>query len=80
MKLYWGGRTLNSFHQYQEILSKSQQTRRLESCQLAFSRVNSPSRYVQDLVKQDAPLIADQLESGGKLMICGSVDYAKRCP
>ena len=73
IKLYWGGRTLNSFHQYQEILSKSQQTRRLESCQLAFSRVNSPSRYVQDLVKQDAPLIADQLESGGKLMICGSV-------
>lgn len=71
--LFWGGRTRSSFELYKEIVEKAVSNKTLASINIAFSRENGQSKYVQDLLPEYATTIAGILSRKGTIMICGSL-------
>ena len=71
--LYWGGRTPEAFGLYAPEIKRLKESGKLQRLERAFSRENEEKTYVQDLLLQDGVMIAEALEEGGTLMICGSI-------
>jgi sulfite reductase (NADPH) flavoprotein alpha-component len=74
--LYCGFREQASYTAYQDLLLESKATARLKQHHIAFSR-EGKKQYVSDLIKNDATFVADVLERGGVIMICGSLAMQK---
>ncbi len=77
LHLYWGGRMPESLQPYQNYINKALQSKRLHTFNPAFSRLQAEKIYVQHLIKSDGQKIASILNSGGCVMICGSIDMQK---
>ncbi len=73
IQLYWGGRTENSLSLYKTYLNGPIATKKLTSFKTAYSRGPLRKMYVQDLLKQERILIAEQLSAGAVIMLCGSI-------
>ena len=73
LHLYWGGRTHEAFELYKGMIEHGKIDNSLNQYQIALSREETYHKYVQDLIEQDAKMLAEQLDSGGKFMICGSI-------
>lgn len=58
--------------QHQDFLRQQVEQNRLKNYQLAFSREQNHC-YVMDLIRKDAKHLAQLLEKGGIVMICGSL-------
>ena len=74
--LYWGGRSRNSFELYRPYLEEALVNGKLSNLKTAFSREEN-QQYVQDIVKQDGAVIANELGNGACIMICGSIAMQK---
>lgn len=61
---------------YSSFAANEIESSRLQSFQLAFSR-EGVGQYVMDLIERDAMLITGLMESGGVIMICGSLVMQK---
>ncbi|TDS17666.1 PepSY domain-containing protein [Sphingobacterium paludis] len=71
--LYVGFRQHNAMAAYYEGFADTAIGQgKLTSYAVAFSR-EKESQYVMDLINRDAPFVMDLLESGGVIMICGSL-------
>ncbi|NRB51860.1 MAG: PepSY domain-containing protein [Saprospiraceae bacterium] len=73
IRLYWGGRTQRSYQLYQKWIDLALEQDVLQCAKIALSKEDSPYHYVQDIIRQDAKSLVDQLAQGGVIMICGSV-------
>lgn len=76
ISLYWGGRDPKS-----DFLYESEINQWLVDCKLtdfypAFSRVEN-KQYVQDVVANNAKLIASNMKMGGTIMVCGGAAMAE---
>ncbi|WP_299439745.1 PepSY domain-containing protein [uncultured Aquimarina sp.] len=71
--LFWGGRTKKSLEIYEDYVKRGRLTKQISSFHVAYSREND-KEYVQDLVSKENDLIANTLQKGGVIMICGSVN------
>ena len=74
--LYCGFREQASYSAYQDLLLENEATARLKQYHIAFSR-EGKKQYVSNLINNDAAFVADVLERGGVLMICGSLAMQK---
>jgi len=72
-RLYWGGRTWKSYQLYQKWIDHALEQGVLQYAKIALSKEEGPYRYVQDIIRQDAKTLVDQLAQGGVILICGSV-------
>lgn len=70
--LYWGGRTQKSFDMYKEFVQGALSRKRIIAYKNAYSR-EGDKKYVQDIIKENTMQIADTLNEGGIVMICGSL-------
>jgi sulfite reductase (NADPH) flavoprotein alpha-component len=68
--LFWGGKFQESIELYQPFLVHTERT--FSSCMISLSR-DQQKRYVQDKVWEQRVLVANSLEKGGHIMICGSI-------
>ncbi|HLT34060.1 MAG TPA: PepSY domain-containing protein [Aquaticitalea sp.] len=75
-ELYLGLRTLKSFELYKNDIETFLAHKDLNHLKLALSQQDE-TMYVQHLIERDAKNIADTLENGGKIMICGSLAMYK---
>ncbi len=71
--LYWGSRTRETLDLYQSNIDRALRNKTLTSFKTAFSQAELPRKYVQDLLREDEGFIIRVLESGAKIMICGSL-------
>ena len=71
--LFWGIRTKSSYSLYENLIDKWLKKNLLTSLQIAYSRENNQKTYVQDLILEKAGFIANVLQKGGTIMICGSI-------
>ncbi|MEM9916732.1 MAG: PepSY domain-containing protein [Bacteroidota bacterium] len=71
--LYWGGRSFQSYELYQPLLETSANHGATRAIKTAFSKEDNADKYVQDLLKKDGTQVAERLQSGGVVMICGSI-------
>lgn len=70
--LYGGFRQETSTVQrYQEAARVAIQQQQLQQVHFAYSRIDQPA-YVTDLVRRDGDFLADILQRGGVVLICGS--------
>ncbi|TYP91832.1 sulfite reductase (NADPH) flavoprotein alpha-component [Sphingobacterium allocomposti] len=77
IRLYVGFRHGNALtEQYHRFAQQEIADGRLAGFNIAFSRGDNP-QYVMDLVRKDADFFRDLLESGGVVMICGSLAMQK---
>lgn len=76
LHLFWGGRTKASFEHYKAHVDKALQQNKLSTLDIAFSRIGE-KQYVQDLVLKKSGFVANHLQQGGVIMICGSVAMQK---
>lgn len=74
--LFFGCKTRESFSIYEGFLARQQKEGKLQSWQTAFSREKNKT-YVQDLLTEQSTFIAETLQLGGVLMLCGSVAMQK---
>ncbi|MDR6968124.1 sulfite reductase (NADPH) flavoprotein alpha-component [Flavobacterium arsenatis] len=70
--LYCGFRDQSSYELYKNDLEKGLSEEKLTQLNLAYSR-QGEKQYVKDLVLRDANLMAETLQNGGVIMICGSL-------
>ncbi len=71
--LYAGFRYDNELtQQYLRFASEEIAKKHLVRFDIAFSRGETP-RYVMDLIREDAQFFADLVDTGGTVMICGSL-------
>lgn len=75
-QLYCGFRNAESFEMYNDALALSLQKGQLGGMHVAYSREGA-RQYVKDLLERDQEFVANTLESGGVLMICGSLAMQK---
>ncbi len=73
INLYWGGRSTQSLELYKDWIDQAVTNGTLNDYQVAFSKENTSFKYVQDLIQKDGAFVAEQLENGGTIMICGSI-------
>lgn len=66
-----GGRTPQSFALYEDYLPIGTATNSRNY--YAYSKLEQPERYVQDLLIKHSSLVAETLNSNGTILICGSV-------
>ncbi len=72
-RLYIGfRRETEIIKKHKEFLAQHVQNHKLRSYQIAFSREQNHC-YVMDLIRNDAPHLAELLKDGGVVMICGSL-------
>jgi len=74
--LYLGLRTQKAYQLYQSQIDESISEEKLQHFNLALSQ-EANSNYVQDLLLNDAQLIAQALQNNGVIMICGSLAMHK---
>jgi len=72
ISLFWGGRTLASVGIYNDILEKTLATNEHISFHYCFSREEN-KQYVQDLVNEKKDTVLHTINTGGTVMICGSL-------
>jgi sulfite reductase (NADPH) flavoprotein alpha-component len=72
LKLIWGGRTESSFELYKPYVEKAIEQGRMDTYELALSRVEN-KKYVQDILAQQEKEISEAFDSGGVFMLCGSM-------
>jgi len=75
-QLYAGFRGLSSSVLYEEILNQNLQKEHLATLHFAYSR-DGEKQYVKDLLSRDKEFVASTLQSGGVIMICGSLAMQK---
>ncbi|WP_442587547.1 PepSY domain-containing protein [Pedobacter sp. AW31-3R] len=75
-QLYCGFRESSSLEMYKSFLEENQVTKKLVQLHPAFSREGN-KQYVSDLIRRDADGIANALNRGGVIMICGSLAMQK---
>ncbi len=73
LHLFWGTRTKSSVSVYKDILDNGLNSNQLTNFHIAYSQETTTKQYVQDIVAEQADLIAKVLENKGVIMICGSV-------
>ncbi|GLB49312.1 PepSY domain-containing protein [Neptunitalea lumnitzerae] len=71
--LFWGAKNSISYNLYADIVSEALQNKQLEDFIPAYSREFTEKQYVQDKLKEKSEWLAGVLDSGGVIMICGSV-------
>lgn len=70
--LYWGGQNERSFQLYAEHLAEGRENGNLKKITTAFSRSGDQPVYVQHALENDENFIAQVLNDGGVIMVCGS--------
>ena len=75
--LFWGGRTKKSFKIYKKNINTALENKKLTSFYAGYSQEGKEKIYVQDILEQQATLIANTLENGNTIMICGSIAMQK---
>ncbi|HRB72722.1 MAG TPA: FAD-binding oxidoreductase, partial [Flavobacterium sp.] len=70
--LYSGFRGEASFDLYRDGIDSCLASQKLKQLHVAYSREGA-KQYVKDLLVRDAVFIAETLQSGGVIMICGSL-------
>ncbi|WP_199269161.1 PepSY domain-containing protein [Polaribacter sp. L3A8] len=75
--LFWGGRTSESFNIYKNNINTAIENKGLTSFYAAYSQEEKEKIYVQDILEQQATLIANTLKNGNTIMICGSIAMQK---
>ncbi|MEO4005766.1 PepSY domain-containing protein [Flavobacterium sp. CAU 1735] len=70
--LYCGFRGEASFALYRDGIETCLTSQKLKQLHIAYSREGA-KQYVKDLLARDAVFIAETLQSGGVIMICGSL-------
>lgn len=74
--LYCGFRASTSFELYKEPIDKELKAGNLNALYLAYSR-EANKQYVNDLIRRDQELIAQKMQQGAVIMICGSLAMQK---
>lgn len=74
--LYCGFRGQASYNMYRDLLEESLAAGNINSINTSFSR-EGEKQYVSDLINRDADTITDSLQTGGVVMICGSLAMQK---
>lgn len=74
--LYCGFRASASFDLYAESIDKELKAGNLNALHLAYSR-EANKQYVNDLIRRDQDLIAQKMQQGAVIMICGSLAMQK---
>lgn len=72
VQLFWGGRTKSSFKLYEQMILSALSRKRIQKHYNAYSQEGS-KQYVQHLLIEQGPNIAQVLDEGGIIMICGSL-------
>lgn len=72
VQLFWGGRTELSFKIYEGMILSALSRKRIQKYYNAYSQEGS-KQYVQHLLIEQGPKIAQVLDEGGTIMICGSL-------
>ncbi len=75
-ELYFGARDPASDYLYEQVLADAVAQGRLSRLTTAFSRVQDRA-YVQDRLRQDAAHLAEQIQRGGQVLVCGSIAMAR---
>ena len=75
--LFWGGRTKESFKIYKNNIDTALENKGLTEFYAAYSQEEKEKVYVQNMLKQQATLIANVLKNGGLIMLCGSISMQK---
>ncbi|MBL4663008.1 MAG: hypothetical protein JKY22_05530 [Flavobacteriaceae bacterium] len=70
--LFWGGRTQESFKLYEKNIEHAFSRKQIQEFKIAYSQ-ETTKHYVQDLLVKKEVLIAQVLDQGGIIMICGSL-------
>ena len=76
--LFWGGRTQDSLNIYENIIDSAFSKKNLSSFHIAYSQEQKDKIYVQDLILEHQDLLSRVLNTGGVVMICGSVAMQNR--
>ncbi|TYB75946.1 FAD-binding oxidoreductase [Bizionia saleffrena] len=74
--LYYGLREQESLIVYKYDLDVVLKNKQLHQIHLAFSRVGN-TKYVQNLLQNDAVFVAETLQNNGVIMLCGSLAMQK---
>ncbi len=69
--LFWGGRTLKSFHIYKNYTTSFLNENTIH-CKTTYSREDN-KEYVQHLIEKECKLVIDTIKNNGTIMICGSL-------
>lgn len=72
--LFWGGRTKESFEHYRTTVEGAIAQKRLTSFNPIYSQATPKKEYVQHRILKKADWIAEVLQKGGSIMICGSLN------
>jgi len=72
INLFWGGRTKESSHIYESILTEELSANKYLKVHTANSR-EGKKEYVQDLIAYKKELLITTLKNNGTIMICGSL-------
>ena len=72
IQLTWGGRTSQSFECYKGYIQEAYDYNRIEDYELVLSR-EGKGKYVQDALRDQWEKVAQLLDEGGTVMICGSM-------
>jgi len=75
MHLYFGGRDPKSDYLYEDEIASWLQDNRLDTANIAFSRVIE-RQYVQDRVLADADKLRELIRNGAQILVCGGRDMA----
>jgi sulfite reductase (NADPH) flavoprotein alpha-component len=75
-QLYAGFRDKRSSKLYQDMLEENLNNHQLTALHLAHSREDQ-KQYVKDLISRDKEFVAETLQNGGVIMICGSLAMQK---
>ncbi|GGI57239.1 hypothetical protein GCM10011444_15480 [Winogradskyella haliclonae] len=76
--LFWGGRTHDSLEIYSKFIDKAFNKKTLSSFHVAYSQEEGKKVYVQDVIQENADMIARILNTDGVVMICGSIAMQNR--
>lgn len=75
--IYWGGKTKQSYKLYKPIINTLKKHNINLNVELAFSKENTENKYVYELINKNQQKITNQLQNGGVIMICGSIEMQK---
>ena len=71
-ELFWGVKTTTHFNAVKKEISSAKKKNKLQDFQLALSQEESSFQYVQDIITDRAQSIANDLQNGAVIMLCGS--------
>lgn len=76
--LFWGGRTQDSLKIYSDMIDTAFKKKTLSSFYIAYSQEQEEKIYVQDLIEEQANMLAEILKHDGVIMICGAIAMQNR--